>query len=210
LIRAVTFDVGGVLCPSPLDEFGKVDAEYGLPAGTVMDFIRGGDIFQRVETGRMPIAEFYRRCSESIAADHGITVPVERLDVMMDGCMGTSMRPEMLALVTEVKEAGYQTALLTNIFAERREWLHGLFADGIIDVFCDSSEVGLRKPEPPIYHKLLEMLGRPAAEVVFVDDFAENLHTACELGIATVLFESAEQVRSQLAGLGVTIDSGRA
>ena len=33
--------------------FGK--KEVTLPAGTVMSLIRGGDVFQRVETGRMPI-----------------------------------------------------------------------------------------------------------------------------------------------------------
>jgi glucose-1-phosphatase len=209
LIRAVTFDVGGVLCPSPLDEFGKVDAEYGLPAGTVMSLIRGGDVFQRVETGRMPIVDFYRHCTDTIAADHGVTVPAERLDVMLENCMGTTMRPEMLGLVEEVKQAGYRTALLTNIFAERREWLHALFDDGVIDVFCDSSEVGLRKPEPPIYLKLLEMLGLPAEEVVFVDDFAENLATARELGMATVLYETSDQVRADLVTLGVTIQNGR-
>lgn len=204
MAEAVVFDVGGVLCPSPGDEFSKVDAEYGLPDGTVESFLRGGAVWIEVETGRMPVAEFYRRAGAAIAADHGIEVPAERLDTMLVNCMGTSMRPEMLALVQEVKAAGFRTGLLTNIFAERRAWLHGLFPPGVIDVICDSSEVGLRKPERPIYEKLLEMLGAPAADVVFIDDFEENIATARELGFVTILFRSPEQARRELAAAGVT------
>lgn len=199
------FDVGGVLCPSPLDEFAKVDAEHGLPAGTVMSHIRGGDEFARVETGRLPIADFFAGCIAAIEAEHGVTVAPGRLDRMMHACMGDSTRPEMLALLRDVKAAGHQTALLTNIFAERREWLHSTFPDDVVDVYCDSSEVGLRKPERPIYDKLLELLGRRAEQVAFVDDFPENLEPARAMGMTVILFESPAQARADLAAAGVRI-----
>lgn len=51
----------------------------------------------------------------------------------------------------------------------------------------------------------LELLGRSAAEVVFVDDFPENLEPACELGIAALLFEDPRQVRRVLVAAGVRI-----
>ncbi|WP_052914688.1 HAD family hydrolase [Protofrankia coriariae] len=208
MIGAVVFDVGGVLCPSPVGEFEKVDAEYGLPAGTVMSFVRGGELFARCETGRMPIAEFYRRCSSAIAEKHHVDVPAQRLDAMLWACMGDSVRPEMVALVVEVKAAGYQTALLTNIFAERRDWLHTLLPAGTIDAYGDSSELGLRKPDPTIYRRLLAMLGRGPREVAFVDDFPENLVPARDLGMVGVLYESSRQVRRALveAGVRITLD----
>lgn len=205
-VDAVVFDVGGVLCStSPVEEFAKVDAEYGLPPGTVQGFLRGGPLFAQVETGRMPVAEFYQRAAATILAEHGIRVAEERLDAMLTACMGTNLRPEMLDLVAEVKAAGHRTGLLTNIFAERRPWLHGLFADGVLDVVCDSSEVGLRKPDRAIYEHLLAMLAARADEVVFVDDFAENVAAARSMGMGTVLFESPEQARRELVGLGVRI-----
>jgi len=209
-IEAVVFDVGGVLCPNPVDEFGKVDDEYALPSGTVQSFLRGGDTFRLVETGRLPIAEFYAHCTQRIATEHGVRVPPARLEQMLDACMGTTLRPEMLVLVEEIKRAGHQTGLLTNIFAERREWLHALFADGVIDVYCDSSELGLRKPDQAIYVKLLELLGRPAGEVAFVDDFAENVAAARVAGIAAIHFRDAAQARRELAALGVRISGATA
>lgn len=205
MIRAVAFDVGGVLCPSPVDEFGKVDREYGLPPHTLESFVRGGDDWTQLETGRITIGEFYERCSAQILADHQVAVPHARLEAMLDACMGDSMRPEMRELVLELKDAGYGIALLTNIYAERRPWLHALFPEGVIDVCCDSSEVGLRKPEPPIYRKLLELLKLPGGEVAFLDDFEENIRAARAAGIVAIHFQNAKQARHELAAAGVRL-----
>jgi epoxide hydrolase-like predicted phosphatase len=204
MIKAVVFDVGGVLCPSPLNEFIKFDQEYGLPEGTIMSFLRGGGDFALCETGQLPVFEFYDTCIARIAKAHNVQVSPQRLNVMLEACMGKTV-PEMINLVIEIKAAGYQTALLTNIFAERRNWLHAIFPHGTIDVFGDSSELGLRKPELPIYHRLIEMLGRLPGEIAFVDDFAENLVPARSLGIVDILFESPAQVRQDLIRAGVRI-----
>ena len=206
MIRAVAFDVGGVLCPNPLGEFARVDEEYGLPAGTVMLHVRGGDEFARCEIGELPIAEFFNRCVARIADEHGIAVPAQRLDAMMLALMGEdAVRDTMRDFVIEIKAAGYRTALLTNIFAERREWLHAIFPEGTIDVFGDSSALGLRKPEQPIYDKLVELLGCRPDEIAFVDDFPENLAPARAMGITDILYESPEQVRRALIEAGVRI-----
>jgi epoxide hydrolase-like predicted phosphatase len=204
VIRAVVFDVGGVLCPNPLGEFAKVDEEYGLPAGTVMSHVRGGDEFARCEIGELAIAEFFDVAR--IADEHAIKVPAQRLDAMMLALMGgDAVRPTMRDLVIEIKAAGYRTALLTNIFAERREWLHAIFPAGTIDVFGDSSALGLRKPEQPIYDKLVELLGCRPEEIAFVDDFPENLVPARAMGIVDIQYESPEQVRRVLIEAGVQI-----
>jgi epoxide hydrolase-like predicted phosphatase len=205
MIRAVVFDVGGVLCPSPIDEFARVDAEFGLPAGTVMSYLRGGADFALCETGRLAVADFCRRCVADIVGRHGVEIPVGRLDAMLEAVMGENVRPEMLGLVAEVKAAGYLTGLLTNIFAERRAWLHGLFPPGTIDAFCDSSEVGVRKPDQGIYDQLVGMLGCEPHEIAFVDDFPENLVPARRMGMAGLVFESPDQVRRALVAAGVRI-----
>jgi epoxide hydrolase-like predicted phosphatase len=205
MIQAVVFDVGGVLCPSPLAEFAKVDAEFDLPAGTIMSYFRGGAEFSLCETGRMAVTDFYRLCVGAIAEKHGVRIPADRLDEMMWAIMGDGTRPEMLELVTEIKAAGHRTGLLTNIFAERREWLHGLFPPGTIDAVGDSSELGMRKPEQRIYLKLLDLLGCAPQEIAFVDDFAENLAPARAMGMVGVLYQSPDQVRRDLAEAGVRI-----
>ena len=69
----------------------------------------------------------------------------------------------------------------------------------------DSSDVGVRKPDPRFYTELLRRLDRPAEEVAFVDDFGENLVPAAAAGFATVLFTGADACRQSLAELGVPL-----
>lgn len=204
-IRAIVFDVGGVLCPNPVDEFTKIDAEHDLPLGTTMAVFRGGGLFAQCEVGLLAFADFCLGCSVTIEQQLGVTVAPQRFEAMFDAIMGDTIRPEMLELGLEIKAAGYRTGLLTNIFAERREWLHAIFPEGTIDVFADSSELGLRKPDQPIYDRLVELLGVAADEIAFIDDFAENLAPARAMGMLGLLFESPEQVRRDLVDAGVRI-----
>lgn len=205
MIEAVVFDVGGVITASPVGEFTKVDTEHGLPPGTASSVFRGGADFAEVEVGRVPVMDFHRSIAGKIHEDHGVEVPAERLRTMLDNCMGDARQPGVAELVQELKAAGYQIGLLTNIWAERRDWLHALFPEGVVDVRCDSSEVGLRKPDQAIYDRLLQMLGRPADEVAFVDDFSENLVPARAMGMLGIEFEDAAQTRAELVAAGVRI-----
>ena len=50
-----------------------------------------------------------------------------------------------------------------------------------------SSEVGVVKPEPEIYQKLLKKYGIDPTESIFIDDIQANLDTAAELGFETIL-----------------------
>ena len=73
----------------------------------------------------------------------------------------------------------------------------------IFDHFIDSSQVGVRKPSPAIYEELLRRLDRPAGEVVFFDDFEENLPPAAALGITAIQFTGIDDCRKALVDLGV-------
>jgi putative hydrolase of the HAD superfamily len=96
----------------------------------------------------------------------------------------------------------FTTALVTNNIAGAA-WRGG-FPFELFDVVLDSSEAGVRKPDRRFYEELLRRLDRPAAEVVFIDDFDENLVPAAELGFHTVLFSTLDACRRALAELGLT------
>ena len=55
----------------------------------------------------------------------------------------------------------------------------------------DSSEVGVRKPDPAIYELALERVDTDATRAVFVDDFPGNIHAAEQLGMLGILVEDA-------------------
>lgn len=74
----------------------------------------------------------------------------------------------------------------------------------IFRVFFSSCFVGLRKPERDIYRVALETTQFPANQCCFIDDRAINLEGAVQLGMHTVLAQSLEQLKTDLAKLGVT------
>jgi putative hydrolase of the HAD superfamily len=61
----------------------------------------------------------------------------------------------------------------------------------LFDAVIDSSEVGMRKPDPAIFALALRELGDIAPEhAVFLDDFPGNVAAARRLGMHGVLVEN--------------------
>ncbi|MDR2622732.1 MAG: HAD family phosphatase [Dysgonamonadaceae bacterium] len=116
--------------------------------------------------------------------------------------------PESIALLADVQQAGYATYGLSNWPAETFpptmeahpffKTLKGIVLSGVEKV-C--------KPDPGIYQILLERYQLIPGECVFIDDRQENLDTAQKLGIETILFQTAGQVRECLRSqrLGVAL-----
>jgi putative hydrolase of the HAD superfamily len=70
-------------------------------------------------------------------------------------------------------------------------------------VAFSSCYVGLRKPEPAIYQRALDILGLPPERVLFIDDRVENVDGAVAAGISAIQFQGAESLRGELANLEV-------
>ena len=66
----------------------------------------------------------------------------------------------------------------------------------------ESYKVGFLKPDRGIYEKTLKDLGTSPSETIFIDDRAEHLVPAQEIGLKTILFKDAEQLKQKLSDLG--------
>jgi putative hydrolase of the HAD superfamily len=73
----------------------------------------------------------------------------------------------------------------------------------IFSVFFSSCWLGARKPMQQIYTRALSMAQVPAERTLFIDDRAQNLRPAAALGMKTIHFQSAEQLRGELETLGL-------
>jgi putative hydrolase of the HAD superfamily len=70
-----------------------------------------------------------------------------------------------------------------------------------------SAEVGLMKPDPRIYRLAAESVGLETTEVLFVDDFIENVEGAKAVGMQAIHFADPETAQRQLAAItGVNYD----
>jgi putative hydrolase of the HAD superfamily len=71
----------------------------------------------------------------------------------------------------------------------------------LFDQVVESSQVGIRKPEPRFYQIACEMLGIEPAQAVFLDDLGVNLKPARGLGMVTIKVTSADQALAELEEL---------
>jgi putative hydrolase of the HAD superfamily len=73
----------------------------------------------------------------------------------------------------------------------------------IFPVFFSSCWLGVRKPTHDIYTRALGMAQADPRRTLFIDDRVQNLRPAAALGMRTVHFQSAEQLRNELLALGL-------
>jgi haloacid dehalogenase superfamily, subfamily IA, variant 3 with third motif having DD or ED len=74
---------------------------------------------------------------------------------------------------------------------------------GIFPTFFTSCWLGVRKPTHQIYTRVLGMTQAHPERTLFIDDRIQNLNPAAALGVQTILFQSAAQLRSALAAHGL-------
>ena len=105
-------------------------------------------------------------------------------------------------ILKQLKQAGYLLYGLSNWSAEtfphaRKKYD---FLD-LLDEIVISGEVGHVKPDPEIFQIMLEKVGRPAQECLFIDDSPTNISQAQKMGFAAIHFQSAEQLEASLREL---------
>ena len=93
---------------------------------------------------------------------------------------------DVVERIGELRAEGYRTGLLTNSFKEFRDHLEAHVDFGVFDVVVDSSEVGLRKPEPEIYDLDDRDARSAGGQILYLDDFAANLVGAEAAGWQTI------------------------
>ena len=71
------------------------------------------------------------------------------------------------------------------------------------DVLIWSFQHRMIKPDPEIYHLLLEKLGTSPEETLFLDDKLENIEAARRLGIQALQFFTVDQLRQDLISSGL-------
>jgi putative hydrolase of the HAD superfamily len=184
-VRAVVFDVGGVLTSSPFDAFARYERAHGLPDG----FLRlvnatnpDTNAWARLERREVDLDRFALLFEEEARA---LGHAVDGHDVL--ALLAGDLRPAMVEAVRRCAER-LSTALLTNNFVVDPALERADLAEvhGLVDVVLESSKLGVRKPDPRIYRLACEALGVAPDEVVFLDDLGVNLKPARALGMHTI------------------------
>jgi putative hydrolase of the HAD superfamily len=195
-IDAVVFDFGGVFTPSPFDAMIALGERLEIEPSAAMLHVFGpydrdtDHPWHQAERGELDI-QLTRDAILEAARAEGLEIDLFEVFSLMAGT-GGEVRPEMVERTRQLRADGYVTALITNNVAEFRDyWRPMLPLDELFDVVIDSSEVGMRKPDPRIFELALEQLGGVhPTRAVFLDDYPGNITAAEALGMYGVLVEA--------------------
>jgi putative hydrolase of the HAD superfamily len=115
--------------------------------------------------------------------------------------------PEPRAILSQAAASGkYFIAAINNEPLELNQYrIEAFHLRKDFEVFFSSCYVGSRKPDPTIFRVALQVTQRPPEECVFIDDRPLNLESPRSLGLNVIHYQNAEQLRTELGGLGVEI-----
>ena len=112
--------------------------------------------------------------------------------------------PDSIAVARELSTRPVELATLNNESAELNvHRIHAFDLGAIFPTFFTSCWLGVRKPTHAIYTRVLGMTQADPTTTLFVDDRLQNLAPAAALGMRTIHFQSAEQLRTEMRSHGV-------
>lgn len=206
-IVAVIFDYGGVISAPLFDDLAGFETRMGYPAGSIRrlmfgdshSHLGGGDPvdgaydegpvhdFHLLEMGRLSLADYLEGLMARAPEIVGRSLDLSAYEEFASS-MPMRVQWPIVHRIRRLHADGLALALLTNNVKEFGDsWRTTFPVDELFSVVVDSSDVGMRKPDPAIYVLTCERLGVEPADAMFLDDNADNVAAADALGIETVL-----------------------
>lgn len=198
-IRAVIFDLGGVVVGSPLHVIAAYERELGYAVNAINRVVvttGPSGAWSRLERGEVDLDAFCPLFDAECAA---AGVPIDARLMMSRVATAIGPRPEMLEAIRRIRASGLKAAALTN------NWVSNDPGTSVLaphfDVFVESAVVGLRKPDPRIYELACRELEVTPPEAVFLDDIGSNLKAARAMGMTTIKVDEPGQALGELEGV---------
>ncbi|MFC1923045.1 HAD family hydrolase [Chloroflexota bacterium] len=195
--RAVIFDLGGVLVRTE-DRTPRIRlAEHlGLTYNELSALIFDSPSAHQAMKGEITAPEHWEAIQEALGIAQDEIVKVKQ------GFWGGDRLDENLVNYLRDLRPQYKIALLSNAWDDLRQMLEGEWKiDDAFDEIIISAEIGLVKPDPRIYQRVIADLDVVPAEAVFVDDFPENVAGASLQGLHAIHFNDSDQVLRDLSHL---------
>jgi putative hydrolase of the HAD superfamily len=204
-VRAVIFDWGGVIEGLPDDvHITEWERRLALEPGVLMEVL-WGEAWYRLSVGAIDRDDYVRRVADQL----GFPGAEAARRFLEDFYAGDRFNREVLAAALALR-GRYKTALLTNASPGQDGRIRDQFDLDVyaqFDVYVNSAYVGLRKPDPAIFHLTLGQLDVAPQQAILLDDMLRNVDTARELGIHAVQFvDPATSLEEFEALLGHSIE----
>lgn len=188
-IRAVLFDLDGVVRHFDPENVARIERQHGLAAGAIESVAFAPHLLEQVTTGRISRHEWVRL----IGIEIGNAVAAEDW-----GRQPFHADQEVLGLVGELRAHGIRTAILTNGTDTIPAELASLDLTDRFEAVFNSAEIGWTKPDVRAFQHVLDRMQLTPAEVFFTDDSVSKLAGAATLGMPTHYFTGVDTLRTAL------------
>ena len=215
-VEAVIWDYGGVISSPLFRGIGRFEADMGYPPGSILELIfgetayigaegnpLGGDPidgavpesaaavthdWHRLETGEIAFEEYMSGVIDRAPQVLGRPIDLDAYQQFTRD-MPIGIHWSVVHRIRRLRDDGLKVALLTNNVKEfGSAWRSTFPVDELFEIVVDSSEVGMRKPDPRIYRLTCERLAIAPSEGVFVDDNRDNVEAARAVGLEAIHF----------------------
>ncbi len=200
-IRHIFFDVGGVLASNGWDREQRKRTLERFDVKPTGFQVRHEEMVGPLEIGEVTLDEYL---DVTVFHEPRTFTPAEFKEFMFS--LNT---PDAgtIAIAREIAEGcRYWVMTLNNESDELNRYRIERFGlNEIFDAFLSSCWLGLRKPSHRFYERALQIAQADPRRSVFIDDRDHNITAAQAMGMHTIHFTSAEQLRAELAALDVSL-----
>lgn len=194
------FDVGGVLVRHDNELlYDRLAARCADPFAA-RPKLAAGVHDEIIGTGGLSVADLHGR----LVFEHGLSVPYDTFLGIWSSHF--SPEPDMEPVIRALAQR-YRVVLFSNTNAAH--WAHVTAYYPLLALAHHaylSYELGLTKPDPASFRRVLELEGCPPGDAIMIDDRADNIAAAAALGLDGIIFTAAAPFRTALADRGIALD----
>lgn len=189
-IKNIIFDLGDVILNIDVPIASKSFADLsGREQSEILTIFKESEIFRQFETGLMDEPTFRNYVREILQFPD---LSDEAIDTAWNSLL-LDLPPERVELLKTLA-AKYRLFLLSNTSSIHITQVNKILEastgveklEDLFEIVFLSYEMGIMKPDTRIYQEVLDKAGLKAEETLFLDDNADNIRGAAQLGIHTI------------------------